>query len=160
MILTFLPKKSQLSVLLAQVFYVTGKNPTASQYRACFQALTVSLYNHFNRREGIRVRGLLLCSIHVLRVYFGSLKTSCVKYSVSLLIAVNASKKDGYYIKSNPNLHIWELFSFFFPYLQICFYLLTKLFILQKQCVHFPESRSLSVSSTSFNFSTAFLFGV
>ena len=93
MILTFLPKKSQLSVLLAQVFYVTGKNPTASQYRACFQALTVSLYNHFNRREGIRVSGLLLRSIHVLRVYFGSLKTSCVKYSVSLLIAVNVLKR-------------------------------------------------------------------
>ena len=78
MILTFLPKKSQLSVLLAQVFYVTGKNPTA---------------NHFNRREGIRVSGLLLRSIHVLRVYFGSLKTSCVKYSVSLLIAVNVLKR-------------------------------------------------------------------
>lgn len=93
MILTFLPKKSQLSVLLAQVFYVTGKNPTASQYRACFQVLTVSLYNHFNRREGIRVSGLLLRSIHVLRVYFGSLKTSCVKYSVSLLIAVNVLKR-------------------------------------------------------------------
>ena len=53
----------------------------------------VSLYNHFNRREGIRVSGLLLRSIHVLRVYFGSLKTSCVKYSVSLLIAVNVLKR-------------------------------------------------------------------